>query len=103
MKLPLLSPRLFVPPRCIVCRRLASSSEDVKPRDEEQAANFPSVTSGQKVPNQSQNKATYNPLLLGDEPKEDFFPREFHEQLKQHPKLKDNKFYQRLMDDRERL
>lgn len=87
--------------RCGSCRSLASSSAaGTKP--ESVATPSPAAKASNTGP-ESASKSKFNPLLIGEEPKEDFFPREFHEQLKQHPKLKDNKFYQKLMDDREKL
>lgn len=89
--------------RCAVCCRLESTAAGAKAPPVSVATPAAPAIQATKPPPQSAAKATYNPYLMGDEPKEDFFPKEFHEQLKNHPKLKDNKFYQRLMDDREKL
>ena len=89
--------------RCAACRRLESSSASAKVGEATPAATPSATIQPTRKPPAPMAKQGHNPFLMGDEPKEDFFPREFHEQLKQHPKLKDNKFYQRLMDDREKL
>ncbi|KAI9018462.1 ATP10 protein-domain-containing protein [Hyaloraphidium curvatum] len=98
--------RQAAPPRpCRACARRASTAKPLAhpaPAPAPSAPRSPPAAPPSAPPHAQAPPLAHSPLL-GPDPAPDFFPREFHEQLKHHPKLKDNKFYQRLMDDREKL